>query len=359
MIFVSANIRAADLEDFVGGVSSARITTNPASVGLINSFHIQYDGAQYDAPDSTGQTFVSDSEYETGVVTQGSLIFAMPIEDWFSVGISFSGQFERYDSEVTLVEEIKRNSKEKITRLTSGFLIGMPFDLFTIGASFNRHDIVTEKEVKFFNVTTDEADSKFKGSAVLNSVDYGIIIPNIFDIIDFGVTYIPSKEGIIEYDIKKGSTKIEATEEFEEPGQVIYGIGYSYDLESSIFQFLGDVGSITQVKKNFLGEAGDGGNTKGGLIRYAYPPLLDISYGIREEELASLTIRTETASLQLPIYIGTIKIGTQRILLLDDEGTVADITIPKFSFNVQFGERVGRALELKPKTKKITFIDRL
>lgn len=347
------------MEDFVGGVSTARITTNPASVGLINRFHLQYDGAQYEAPETTGQTFVSDSEYEDGVVTQGSIIFAMPVEDWFSVGVKLSGQYDRYDSKSNLVEDISRSSTEKITRITSGFLIGMPFDLFTIGASFNRHDIITEKDIKFFNVTGDNADAKFDGNAVMDSIDVGIIIPNIWDIIDLGIAYIPAKQGVIEYDIKKGNTKIEATEDFEEPGQVIYGMGYSYELENSIFQFLGDVGNIAKVEKNFLGEAGEGGNTKGGLIRYALPPLIDISYGVREEELATLTLRTETVSLQLPIYIGTIKIGTQTIKLSDDEGTVTEITIPKFSFNVQFGERVGRALEVKPKTKKITFIDRL
>ena len=134
---------------------------------------------------------------------------------------------------------------------------------------------------------------------------------------------------------------------------------YVFEFDESLLQVLGDYGEIFPVKQSFLGEKGDRGTSGGALLRYSYPPLLDISYGNKIDAIGGLRFQTETLSLQFPLWDGqTLKFGYQALRILDDNGVIGEINLPKFSFNLQFGKPVDRGYNVAPKTKTLGFIDR-
>ncbi|MBF0277843.1 MAG: hypothetical protein HQM13_08635 [SAR324 cluster bacterium] len=345
----------------MGGVSSQRVTKNPASVGTINRFHLQYDAYSFDALETTGQTFVSDPEYDKGNLVQGELTFVWPGFFLFnlSIGLSLDAHQEEYKSNnIDLIEGRQRSAVEKFTKVNRGLWVSTPFDFFTAGLRFNQRTIYIDKDVHYSGTFADDVDTNINGIASVSTLDVGVIIPGLWDIFDLGIMYVPPTKGTIKFDYQKSGKSLDATQPFEEAGQTIVGIGVAVEYGESAYQYLFETGTTSKVDNNFLGESGEAGTIEGQLIRFAYPPFVDVSYGVRKESLFSLSLQTETISFQFPIAIGTIKLGQATIKLLDGSDTVAEVKIPKFSFNIQFGGPRS-ALIVKPKTKKIHFIDRL
>ena len=148
---------------------------------------------------------------------------------------------------------------------------------------------------------------------------------------------------------------------FEEPSLTIVGVGMSFNLGSvGGIQLLQDTGSFGDTTNGLQGIS-EGNELSGSLIRIAFPPLIDISYGIQTKDIGVLTVQTTTISIQFPFFEGSnLKIGLQTIKITDaNDEDIAEFSYPKISFNVQFGKSTGSTRSVKPKTKTLSFIDRL
>ena len=111
---------------------------------------------------------------------------------------------------------------------------------------------------------------------------------------------------------------------------------------------------------NLKGHSNEGGSVIGGLYRILWPPILDITYGVQVEEIEELRTILTSTSIQFPFLFDgqVIKFGVRNLQIFDGSEQIESVTFPQFSFNLQFGEPVPRALDIEPKTKELTLIDR-
>ncbi len=411
MCLFSSALLAAELEDFVGGVSNTRVTINPATISLIDRFHLQYvlggnlsgkatstnkelssfvdrfklngESAVVLAPDE--ETPVSGVRYSKAHVGILNLLFVWPLED-FSVGIGIDDQKEIYKEGVFLdfdgneLDEKTNDTgslEETLDWDTINYVGGITLPGFSIGIRYNQSTFT--HSISFFNTSAlalaDDLTRTFDFEGSLDIVgeakygfwDYGILIPSLIPKMDIGITYRAPTTATIRFDTEKlenlpsGATYKKVT--FQEPSLLLFGIGYIFEFEGTALQLLGDYGKYSEVENNPLGESGTDGNRAGGLTRFVWPPLIDLSYGIQEEQLAGFKLQKISTSLQFPLPVlegYNLKLGTRTFKVTDSGGsTILDVTFTTFSMNIQWGERRGRALEVPPKTKEIRFIDRL
>ncbi len=399
---------AVELEDFAGGVSNTRVTSNPASVGLIDRLHLQYNWTSYQSGNvlpaflDRGKVFGQDAdpfvvssdndtaplvelaeqvesiEYSRGRVAGFTTTFVLPF-DFASFGASVTFQHERYENGRYLDFEDNRISTdregpeaEEINTGSLAFLVGVPFQQFTVGAKLTRQTIVhsvVDLDPSFFaatdnlTLTTDLLNAfKISGNTTYNIPEYGISIPNLFNFFDIGVVYRPKVTGVMRLDLDSAALGLTFDDfEFEDPQMLLLGVGYTLELGNSGLQFLGDTGSIGASDNTALGGPATGGSINGGLIRYALPPYIDISYGSQTRQFFTFRMQTETIGVQFPFLEGfNLKFGLQTLRIFDeDDKALVSVTYGKFSFNLQFGDAARRALIVPPKTKRIRFIDRL
>ncbi|MBF0288779.1 MAG: hypothetical protein HQM14_13255 [SAR324 cluster bacterium] len=410
-LFFSTFVLAAELEDFAGGVSNTRATINPASIGLIDRFHLEYvaGGNWYGKESSTnkelssfasqfelngadavplapdGETRVSGIRYSKARIGILHFVFVWPLED-FSIGMGIDDYREIYkdadflDFDGNPLNEVNNQTSsltEKLDWNTWSYMVGMTLPGFSFGVRYNSHNF--DHDISAFNaaalvpISDSNSTVDFRGkidivgNASYNSLDYGILIPNLIPKMDIGITYRAPTTATIRFDTEKlknlpaGASYKKAT--FQEPSLLLFGVGYIFEFEGTALQLLGDYGKYSEVENNAAGESGTDGNRAGALTRFVWPPLIDISYGIQEEQLAGFKLQKISASLQFPLPAlegYNLKLGTQTFKVTDSGGsTVLDVTFTTFSMNIQWGERRGRALEVPPKTKEIRFIDRL
>ncbi|MBF0279232.1 MAG: hypothetical protein HQM13_15650 [SAR324 cluster bacterium] len=392
-------------------MSNTRVTINPATVGLVDRFHFQYgvlgntdastkatkterelstfvdqftlnrEEASVLAPD--GLTEVSGIEYEEARLSIFNMLFVWPFDE-FSLGVSIDNQRQIYgngsfldlNGDPLTGTENETGASESFDYDTFSYLAGIAFKPFSLGIRYNirtfNHNIKFLNPFALINQTNPLSPANFIGSIdILGTaeyvyLDYGILFPNFLPKLDIGLTYRPSTTGTLKFDqnglkdLPPGA--VYKKRNFTEPALMLVGFGYIFELGGTALQLLGDLGSYSETDENAAGESGSNGNRAGGLIRFVWSPLIDISYGVQEETLAGLTYQNISTSLQFPIpFIDgyNLKLGTRTIKLTSEGSTIIDVTFATFSFNLQFGERRGRALEVPPKTKEIRFIDRL
>lgn len=156
-------IYAADLEDFIGGVSNTRITSNPASTGLMDRWHLQYSGISYTgeitsrsfldvitldglpatavAPD--GETELSGVHYQKANYTEGKISFVWPFS-LFSLGVSTEGKsrsekdglyvnrsFQPLDDDTNATDATESFESSKF-----GLILGIPLNGWAFGIRY-------------------------------------------------------------------------------------------------------------------------------------------------------------------------------------------------------------------------------
>ncbi len=405
ILWATSWLWAAGLEGFSGAITSARVTLNPASVALINRFHFQYEVAGYNtkdtelsgftnrarldneeaflvAPDTTN--LIDAIEYSSGRVNTLNLAFVWPLDNLaFGIEYDFQGQFYKdavfLDSDGTALSTILNPNtiEESIFRNTFAYSVGVVFPGLALGVRYNQRSILDQiksynpaefvKASDFSDIRTS-SDFTLEGSASYGFLEYGILMPNLVSNIDFGVMYRPETTATLEFNSSEISDLLPSggtfeDVEFNEPALLSVGGGIVLDFETIGLQFLGEAGQYGENTSDAQGNTGDNGNRLGGLTRLLVGSWIDISYGVQEEKLAGFTIRSITTGLQLPIPAlkgNTLKISTRTLQIDDQDGDrIVDATFVLLSFNLQFGTPRQRALEVAPKTKKITFLDRL
>ncbi len=309
----------ADRNDFVGDQPN-QLTANPASVAVINRFHLQFDGLEYNVLERTESNPFKDTEAGEGQVQHGALRVVWPFAFGVELGVEDNDPFEEYPADKPLARKANRNASDQVNRVTSSVLFGKSFGPIAIGVRGNRQDFHILKERKFSKtVVSDPTFSATEGSATAFTTEVGILVPKLFNFLDLGLVSTPTSGGIVEFAPAAGGAEVPLTEEFEEPGRNVLGLGTSWEVGRMGLHVLADVGTIDSVEKDVLGETREAGSLRGGMVRLTIPSMLDVSYGSRLETTGELSLQTETINLQLPLFFVEgetfeLKLHHQRLL---------------------------------------------
>ncbi|MGK5090771.1 hypothetical protein WDW89_01995 [Deltaproteobacteria bacterium TL4] len=407
-LYCSCVLVAADLEDFTGGVTSTRVSENPASVALIGRNHIQYlsysfsssaikpvyveyfrvNDRETEIQGTDQNTEVKQIQYGEGTTNGKDLVVVTPFE-YFSLGLGFTTQQSLYRDSVFLDENsnpidegsVYKATNAKYNKGATDYYLGIPFKTFSIG--IKRQLWLVENNIQYlrfyqakFSYDYLGAEDYFwmedqrlelKAKSTYQTTEYGLLIPDALPGVDFGMVHRPEVDAKMEFKLTiHEASPAWRTEDFDYKVPAYTSIGFGYTvpfIEGIGLQLLGDLGQFSEIDTNEEGLSSSLGSQNGRLIRLVWTPLIDISYGFMTRELASITYEQTTTTVQIPFFQGNnLKLGSQRYRIINAEGkTIVDVTLVKISFNMQFGESTGsrRCGSVVPKQKELTFMDRL
>lgn len=385
-LWLSGVVSAVDFENFTGSISKTRLTNNPSSAGNIDRNHFEFRVHSFSTEwKSTAylERMVSSVGGDDDVVVNDTLLvdeveftkgnlnylqFAyVHAFEFIGVGMEFENTEQNFENSILF--NAKGNTSRDVgatlynLERTYNVIIGLPLNDLNIGLRYGNRELVNEydfrqKDGRLFTVFDGSVVDAYKVESTSSFAELGIQVVQPIPHLDWGLVYRPAVEATAKFSGVNRDNFQDFT--YSYPGRTLVGFSYLMELSDWFaIQLSADGGVLSLTKRTFNDDSSKDGSETAGLLRFLISPIIDISVGANQTTLANYRFETTTATIQLPLFESTFKMGVKSYNVFREEELLTNVTYPTFSINFQYGPRVRKGLRVPPKLQKIRFIDRL